>query len=158
MQALFDKYRVPEKDQKLILNQIPCSLSSYNILEDAVNEDKLKGLVISKCVLTRNGLLMLEKNLLHQACSLGNIEFVKFALGIGIDINSREYYSGMNGLHYVVERLYSDPQKYIQVAKYLLDLGIDYKQRDYQNKTPLDMITTYSGRGILDYIQEMELR
>lgn len=155
MQALYVKYRVPKETRRLIkkcINQTGNRLLFTLSQSEAV--ERLKS-IRSDCV----GLHR-KTSLLHIACVGYDVEFVKFTLNIGIDINTLDEIH-CNPLHFAV--FYVDRShaysKRIEIIKYLLISGADYKQKNHNGFTPMDLLSGKQCKEqILDYIKEIELR
>lgn len=186
MENLFRKYQIPDADQTIILKAL--SDLSFSCESDSLIEERLKshkGLVLvgeqeevlvgeqeDRLVLVRE-----QENLLVDACRMGSIEFVKFLLAVGLSVNSCGE-RGRNCLHYAMRYFPNDAMRYfphyrngkcvdvieerIELIKYLLDMGADYKKKDNENNTPIDRIPGYLAKDhkqkILDYIETMQLR
>lgn len=110
-----------------------------------------------------------NRNLLHIACYHSNANLVKICLDIGIDINSQEI-TGNNCLHILMKDSHNDMEKNslflvgkrmerrIQLIKSLLMMGADYKRKNFEQQTPLDLIAPTIKPRIINFIKRIELR
>lgn len=152
MEILFDKYKISTETQTVIRQCLAAYRPVCGSSEVKVKEQ------LKSIVLIFGGSAL---NLLHAACIFGNIQVVKFALDIGIDVNTLNM-EGWNALHYIhiTSSINRAPDtRYMEISKYLLDSGINYKQKNNQHRSPIDYIKDENyKKEILDYIERMELR
>lgn len=91
---------------------------------------------------------------LHMACMYANIKLAKILLGIGVDGDALDEY-GNNCLHYTCRSfIEADRKKYTEMVKYLLDTGADYKKKNKNDETPLDLLPCSVRQELLDYAQQ----
>lgn len=97
-------------------------------------------------------------NLLHVACAGGDLEFPRFALGMGIDINSLDG-KQRNALHYALDLYDYNSCKPFQLVEHLIQSGIDYEKRDKDGRKPIDMTQDQDlKQKVIGCIDEINLR
>jgi len=80
----------------------------------------------------------------------GNIEMIELYLSKGGNINVIDENNNRNALHY--SAFYGK----LETAKYLVSIGIDYKAKDIDGKTALDLAIQENKTKILEFLQEIE--
>lgn len=151
MQRFLDKWQVPLEDQTEIKGTLLFLRFEYDTLESVIEETLLSNIEF-----------MEERvNSLHASCSIGCIPLVKLLLSMGMNPNTCDKH-GRNTLYWSIIVYMRGRERKLSLIKFLLELGVNYKQKDDQGKTFIDYVCEdlYEDykQEILDCIQEMELR
>lgn len=148
METLFEKHHLPKESQERLVNLLACGNFGPS---EGLSEFQIKERFESFNAIGK------EINILRLACSFSEMELVKFFINVGMNINHLDNCQ-RNCLHSLIDSTVFYDLRHNMIT-YLLDCGIDYRQKDIHNKTPIDLIRDkdYKQR-IVDYIDTIELR